>query len=315
MVPFHLVIAHRSRGMKMTHVKRIKVVGATSALLLAALFAFCLVGCGSQATSSSASASGGSSSAASSASGEAVSGSAASTATSSESVSGSAASTAASSGEAVLSDASSEVARAVLADLENGESVQAEDGAGEPAHADEVLAAESKDFVVDVADDSRAQSNMVPLRAGSVQISVPADWITEQTDGNWRFQNKYRSMWGSLTASEISGPVLNTFGVPIYDPEAIALSVPELLEKHGATEVKIFTYDKGYSPSGTLCAARMLVGAVIDNEKFVYYFAFIGSKSYTHQFMLCAEGDAFAADQATYEAIVESVAFDSADAY
>ena len=122
-------------------------------------------------------------------------------------------------------------------------------------------------------------------------------------------------MWGSLKATEKSGPALNMFGVPIYDPEAIALSVPELLEKHGPTEVKIFTYDKGYSPSGTLCAARTLVGAVIDNEKHVYYFAFIGGKSYTHQCMLCAEGDAFEADQATYVAIVDSIAFDSADAY
>ena len=246
-----------------------KLPAAFLALATAALLAFCLTGCGGQATSSSTAASGDSSAAQ----------------------------------DVAFPEGTAEAAELAQKVLESDEISQAGNPQELPTQMDDEYAAlESGDIETGIEDESKAPSSLTLLCTGGIQMLIPSNWKYSSTDTGWNIVSADGSISGAMTASDRTN-------VKIVDVEALALTVVDAMDGYGAKNIEVIAYETRYSPSGALGGARICVACDLGGETYVYYFEFIESKTYLNKISFSGKKNDFSSNLATIGAIADTVAY------
>ena len=250
------------------------------ALLVATLFALALAGCGDQSSSSSASSS--------EASQEATDSSATSS-------------------EVAIPDELADVAAATKSIATNADAAKAEDLSSLPS-ADNADAVERAASEIDtgIEDESKAPSGQTLVYTGGIQILVPSTWNYRVENNGWDLESRSGQLWGGIYAYARQSS--NT-----YDVEAMAASIPQMLNENGFTNIRVIEYNNCYSTNGTLCSAYIHCVGQKDGYTFMYYYEYILSKNYINFMYLSGEASNFSANISELQGITNSLAFNEGE--
>ena len=246
------------------------------ALLVATLFALALAGCGDQSSSSSASSS--------EASQEATDSSATSS-------------------EVAIPDELADVAAATKSIATSADAAKAEDLSSLPS-ADNADAVERAASEIDtgIEDESKAPSGQTLVYTGGIQILVPSTWNYRVENNGWDLESRSGQLWGGIYAYARQSS--NT-----YDVEAMAASIPQMLNENGFTNIRVIEYNNCYSTNGTLCSAYIFYAASRGGSEYVLFQQFVESASYINVLELGGPSAGFEANYNDLKAAANSLGF------
>lgn len=246
-----------------------KSASAWILFVIAAIFALTLAGCGNDAADNASSASGANSTAS----------------------------------DSVDSDAPAEISAVSKSMLSGVDASKAVDLSTLLVDGDESVAAlEPGDVGMGIDDESKAPTGRTLITCGGIQILLPSTWNYRIDPDGWSLASRDGLLEGGLIATPRSASLT-------YDVEAMAASVPQVLNEAGATNCQVLSFDNVYSSKGALCASYIYCDAMIDGQVYRCFYEYVLSASNVNCLYLFGSVDNVVANASELGSIVDSLAF------
>ena len=243
-------------------------------LVVAALFALALAGCGGDQSSSS-------------------------SATESE---------AAAADEIAIPDDLAEAAETTKNVSMNADESAAEDLSKLPKEEDaDVAKFDASDIEDGIEDQSKAPSGTTLVYTGGIQVLLPTSWNYALDPDGWNFATRDGQVWGGIYSEARSSSLS-------YNVEAMAASVPQILHESGADDIAVLNFDSRYSRSGTLCDSYILASATIQGQQYYCYYEYTLSKSYVNWMYFGGPAKSFKAHVDEIAGITDSLSYNAGEA-
>ena len=254
----------------MTLTKTSHLVGGIMALLLAAMLALFLAGCGGQSSSSS---------------------SASETESSSEAT------------EVAIPNDVAAISDVVKGVAESGDATGADEIDKLPtAEAAEGESLEASEIEVGTDDSSKYSGDVALVQLGGIQMVVPTSWRAGNQPDGYVFANPAGDVICIVSAyAKASGETL-----PLED---LARAIPSKLASSGLSDVTVMNYGTDYSATGTLCTSFVYCSGTLNGTEYLVYDQIVDSKNYANLVEIMAPANAFKANFDEISTMTKSLYF------
>ena len=205
--------------------------------------------------------------------------------------------------EIAIPDDLADVAAATKGVAANADAEKAEDISKLPFSADEDAATLGEgDIETGIEDQSKAPSGQTLIHTGGIEVLLSSAWNYRVTSDGWDFATRDGLVWGGIYSTERSSAL-------VYNVEAMASSIPQILHEQGAEDVQVVNFDTRYSSSGALCDAFILCAATFEGQHCYCYYEYTLTKSHVNWMYFSGLDTDFKAHLSDISDVVDSLAF------